>query len=88
MSIPESQDTGKDRASVRSGYWSRRLWSYKLGSAGERGNMQEWTVSNGNRLKVRKNRREMLENEHSVRDMKGAFDGLISSLDVAKERIY
>lgn len=34
--------------------------------------MQEWTVSNGNRLKVRKNQREMLENEHSVREMKGA----------------
>ena len=49
--------------------------------------MQEWRVSNGNRLKVRKNQREMLENEHSVREMKGAFDGLISSLDVAKESI-
>lgn len=42
------------------------------------GNMREWTVSNGNRLKVRKNQSEMLENEHSVREMKDAFDGLIS----------
>ena len=42
------------------------------------GKVQEWTVSNGNRLKVRKNQREMPENEHSVREMKDAFDGLIS----------
>ena len=43
-------------------------------------------VSNGNRPKVRKNQSEMLENEHSVREMKDAFDGLTSKLDKGEER--
>ena len=30
------------------------------------------------RSKVRKNQKEMLENENSVREMKNVFDGLIS----------
>lgn len=46
---------------------------------------REWTVSNGNRLKVRKNQSEMLENEHSVREMKDAFDGLIKLTGCVKE---
>lgn len=39
------------------------------------------------RSKVRKNQKEMLENENSVREMKTVFDELISWLDMAKERI-
>ena len=50
--------------------------------------MREWMVSNGNRPKVRKNQSEMLENEHSVREMKDAFDdGFFTRLDTAEERI-
>lgn len=36
---------------------------------------------------LRKNRRERLENENTVREIKNAFDGLVSWVDIAKERI-
>ena len=36
---------------------------------------------------LRKNQKEILEIEHTVTQMKNAFDGLISRLDTTEERI-
>ena len=36
---------------------------------------------------LRKNQKEMREIKHTARDMKDAFDGLISRLDTTEERI-
>ena len=52
------------------------------------GTMQEQMGNIGREMEtLRKNRMEMLEIENTVTEMRDPFDGLISGLDMAEERI-
>ena len=43
--------------------------------------------SDGKKVILTKNQKEMLEIKNTIREMKNAFDGLINRLNMTKERI-